>query len=45
MNSIHTETHEATDYVSISFAALSVFAAVVLVILPMLALTFNLVQF
>ena len=45
MNSIHTETQESTDYISICFAALSVFAAVVLVILPTLALAFNLVQF
>ena len=44
MNSIHTETQEPADYISISFAALSVFAAVLLVILPMLALAFNLIQ-
>jgi len=45
MNSIHTETQEPAGYISISFAALSVFAAVALVILPTLALVLNLVQF
>lgn len=44
MNAIHAEKRDTSHYLSLSFAATSVIAAVLLVVFPMLALLLYSVQ-